>query len=152
LDAAKIRSISPHGWPRPRGYANGILVPAGRDLLFVAGMIGWDDTEKIVRGGMPAQFEQALRNVLAVVRAADGRTEDIVRMLVFVTSKAEYIEHRTDMGDAWRRVMGKHYPTMALVEVAGLVETGAVIEVEAIAAIGPAGDRRPPITSSVSPA
>ena len=81
----KIRTISPRGWPRPRGYANGLLVPAGRQLLFVAGMIGWDETEKIVMGGLTAQFEQALRNVLAVVHEAGGRTEDIVRIQVFVT-------------------------------------------------------------------
>jgi enamine deaminase RidA (YjgF/YER057c/UK114 family) len=132
---AKVRTISPRGWPRPRGYSNGLLVPAGRQLLFVAGMVGWDETEKIVLGGLTAQFEQALRNVLAVVTEAGGRTEDIVRMQVFVTDKAEYLEHRPDIGDAWRRLMGKHYPTMALVEVAGLVEHGAKVEIEAIAAI-----------------
>lgn len=138
MQRAKIRSISPRGWPRPRGYANGLLVPAGRQLLFVAGMIGWDETEKIVKGGLTAQFEQALRNVLAVVREAGGRTEDIVRMQVFVTDKHEYLEQRPDIGDAWRRLMGKHYPAMALVEVAGLVESGAKVEIEAIAALAPA--------------
>ena len=135
MQRAKVRTISPGGWPRPRGYSNGLLVPAGRQLLFIAGMIGWDETEKVVRGGLTAQFEQALRNVLAVVTEAGGRTEDIVRMQVFVTDKAEYLEHRPDIGDVWRRLMGKHYPTMALVEVAGLIESGAKVEIEAIAAI-----------------
>ena len=138
MQRAKVRTISPRGWPRPRGYANGVLVPAGRNLLFVAGMIGWDETEKIVLGGLPAQFEQALRNVLAVVAEAGGKASDIVRMQVFVTDKAEYLEQRPDIGDAWRRLMGKHYPTMALVEVSGLVERGAKVEIEAIAAIAPA--------------
>jgi len=138
VQGAKIRTISPRGWPRPRGYANGLLVPAGRQLLFVAGMVGWDEKEKIVLGGLAAQFEQALRNVLAVVQEAGGRTDDIVRMQVFVTDRAEYLAERADIGDAWRRLMGKHYPTMALVEVAGLVENGAKVEIEAIAAIRPA--------------
>jgi enamine deaminase RidA (YjgF/YER057c/UK114 family) len=98
-------------------------------------MVGWDENEKIVRGGLAAQFEQALRNVLAVVQESGGRANDVVRMLVFVTDKAEYLELRPDIGDSWRRLMGRHYPTMALVEVAGLVERGAKVEIEAIAAI-----------------
>lgn len=131
------RPVSPRGWPRPRGYANGMLVPAGRDLLFVAGMVGWDDKETIVAGGLAAQFEQALRNVVAVVAEAGGRSEDVVRMLVFVTDKSDYLAKRREIGDAWKRVMGRHYPAMALVEVAGLVEDGAQVEIEAVAAIAP---------------
>jgi len=138
------RSVDPRGWPRPRGYANGVLVPPGRQLLFVAGMVGWDAQEKIVPGGFAAQFEQALRNVLAVVTEAGGRADDVVRMLVFVVDKDEYLASRGELADAWRRTMGRHYPTMALVEVAGLVETGAKVEIEAIAAIAPATSSRPP--------
>jgi enamine deaminase RidA (YjgF/YER057c/UK114 family) len=114
-----------------------MLVPAGRDLLFVAGMVGWDAQEKIAAGGLAAQFEQALRNVAAVVAEAGGRPEDVVRMLVFVTDKADYVAKRREIGDAWKRVMGRHYPAMALVEVAGLVEDGAEVEIEAVAAIAP---------------
>ncbi len=135
MDPAKPRPITPRGWPRPRGYANGILVPPGRSLLFVSGMVGWDEHEKLVPGGFAAQFEQALRNVLAVVEEAGGRTEDVVRMVVFVVDKAEYLELRTELSDAWRRVMGRHYPAMALVQVAGLVENGALVEIEAVAAV-----------------
>jgi len=138
LSSDASRRIDPLGWPRPRGYANGILVPPGRQLLFVAGMIGWDAQEKIVAGGFAAQFEQALRNVLAVVTEAGGGAEDVVRMLVFVVDKNEYLASRGELSDAWRRTMGRQYPTMALVQVAGLVETGAKVEIEAIAAIAPA--------------
>lgn len=143
MSAPKARPINPRGWPRPRGYTNGILVPEGRQLLFVAGMVGWDETERIVPGGLVQQFEQALRNVLAVVAEAGGHTDDVVRMLVFVADRGEYIEQRTEIGDAWRRVMGRHYPTMALVQVAGFVEPGARVEIEAIAAIAPSTSTSP---------
>jgi enamine deaminase RidA (YjgF/YER057c/UK114 family) len=135
--SGRVHPIQPRNWPRPHGYANGILVPAGRELLFVAGMIGWDEHQKLVPGGLVQQFEQALRNVLVVVEEAGGRAEDTVRMLVFVTDRDGYLAARTEIGDAWRRVMGKHYPAMALVQVAGLVEHGAVVEIEAVAAIPP---------------
>jgi enamine deaminase RidA (YjgF/YER057c/UK114 family) len=135
VELPPARPVSPRGWPRPRGYANGMLLPAGRDLLFVAGMVGWDAKEKIVPGGLAAQFEQALANVVAVVAEAGGRAEDVVRMLVFVTDKADYLAKRREIGDAWKRVMGRHYPAMALVEVAGLVEDGAEVEIEAVAAL-----------------
>jgi len=104
-------------------------------MLYLAGMVGWDASEKIVPGGLPEQFEQALRNVVAVVAEAGGKPDDVVRMLVFVTDKREYLESRRSIGDAWRRVMGKHFPAMALVEVKGLVEDGAKVEIEAIAAV-----------------
>jgi enamine deaminase RidA (YjgF/YER057c/UK114 family) len=101
-------------------------------------MVGWDAQEKIVDGGFAAQFEQALRNVLAVVKEAGGRADDVVRMLVFVVDKGEYLASRSELAGAWRRTMGRHYPAMALVEVADLVETGARVEIEAVAAIAPA--------------
>jgi enamine deaminase RidA (YjgF/YER057c/UK114 family) len=131
-----FREIRPDGWPRPRGYANGLVVPPGASLVFVAGMVGWDESERIVQGGFAAQFERALANVVAVVEKAGGRADDVVRMLVYVTDKAEYVAARAEVGAAWRRVMGRHYPAMALVEVAGLLEDGAVVEVEAVAAVG----------------
>ena len=139
METPPARPVSPRGWPRPRGYANGMLVPAGRELLFVAGMVGWDTQEKVVPGGLAAQFEQALRNVVAVVSEAGGRPEDVVRMLVFVTDKAAYLARRAEIGEGWKRVMGRHFPAMALVEVAGLVEDGAIVEIEAVAAIAPRG-------------
>jgi enamine deaminase RidA (YjgF/YER057c/UK114 family) len=135
VEADKPRPVSPRNWPRPRGYSNGFLVPPGRSLLFVGGMVGWDEHETIVPGGFVPQFEQALRNVVAVVEEAGGGAGDVVRMLVFVADREEYLAARGDLGDVWRRVMGRHYPTMALVQVAGFVEAGARVEIEAVAAI-----------------
>lgn len=135
--AATLRAVHPEGWPRPRGYSNGIAVPAGRELLLTGGMVGWDAQERIVPGGFVAQFEQAVANVLAVVRAAGGGPEDVARMTVYVVDREEYLASREALGAAWRRTMGRHYPAMALVQVAGLVEDGARVEIEAVAALPP---------------
>lgn len=130
-----VRAIQPAGWPRPRGYSNGVLVPAGHDMVFTAGMVGWDVHERIVPGGFVPQFEQALANIVAVVREAGGGPEHIVRMVAFVVDKREYLDAQDAVGAAWRRVIGRHFPAMALVQVAGLVETDARVEIEAVAAI-----------------
>lgn len=134
-DAQAVRAIQPEGWPRPSGYANGILVPAGRDLLFVAGQIGWDEQGRVVSDDFVAQFAQALGNCVAVVRAAGGGPEDIVRLTIYVTDKSSYLDRLRDVGQAWKTVMGRHFPAMALVEVAGLIEQGARVEIEATAAL-----------------
>ena len=112
-----------------------MLAPAGARLLFVAGQVGWDGDQRIVSDAFTAQFEQALTNALTVVEAAGGTTTSIVRLTVYVTDKAEYLADLKGVGDAYRRVLGRHFPAMALVEVAGLVEAGAKLEVEATAAI-----------------
>ena len=130
-----LESLLPEGWPRPKGYANGIRVPAGRDLVFVAGMVGWDADERIVSTDFVAQFEQALRNVLAVVEQAGGSSGDVVRMTVLVTDLEAYRSRLPELGLTWRSVMGRAYPTMALLQVKGLLETGALVEIEATAAI-----------------
>jgi enamine deaminase RidA (YjgF/YER057c/UK114 family) len=130
-----IEPLQPEGWPRPRGYANGVRVPAGHDLVFTAGMIGWDADERIVDGGFAAQFEQALRNVVAVVQAAGGSAEHLVRLTIYVTDREEYLAALADLGAVWKRVMGRWYPVMALVQVRGLVERGAVLEMEGVAAV-----------------
>ena len=129
------RAIQPEGWPRPKGYGNGFEVPPGHRLVFTAGMVGWDEAERIVDGGFVAQFEQALRNVLAVVRTAGGGPEHVVSMTAFVVDRDEYLGTLAALGDAWKRTMGRNYPAMALVVVAGLVETGARVEIQAVAAI-----------------
>lgn len=133
--SSPLRPVQPQGWPRPRGYSNGMLVPAGHDLLLVGGMIGWDESERIVPGGFVAQFEKALENVLAVVREAGGGPENVARMTVYVVDRAEYLASTAALGAAWKRLMGRHYPAMALVQVAGLVEEGARLEIEATAAL-----------------
>ena len=133
------RVVQPEGWPRPRGYANGLLVPAGHDLLFLAGQIGWDATERLVDGGFVAQFEQALRNVAELVEAAGGSVEHIVRLTMYCVDKRQYLADLEGVGRAYRAVLGRHFPVMAMVEVAALVEDGALIEIEATAALPPRG-------------
>ena len=127
--------LQPPGWPRPRGYSNGIVVPPGHALVLTGGVIGWDETETLVSGGFAAQFEQALRNVLAVCAEAGAGPEHVVRMTCYVTDREQYLADLPGLGTAWRRTMGRSYPTMALVQVAGLVEPGALVEIEATAAV-----------------
>lgn len=127
--------VQPAGWARPRGYVNG-LVAEGR-LLFVAGQIGWDPTCETPRfpEGFAGQFEQALANVLAVVREAGGAPESIARMTVYVTDKHAYLAAAKEIGAAWRKHLGRHYPAMALVQVAALLEDQAMVEIEATAVL-----------------
>jgi enamine deaminase RidA (YjgF/YER057c/UK114 family) len=128
-------AVDPPELGPPSGYANGILVPAGRRLLFIAGQVGWDAAQTMVEGGFAAQFAQALRNVLAVVRAAGGAPQDVARVTLYVVSRDEYAAARRDIGRAWRELLGRHYPAMAMVEVKGLLEPGALVEIEATAAV-----------------
>jgi enamine deaminase RidA (YjgF/YER057c/UK114 family) len=125
--------VQPPGWPTPRGYANGI-VTSGR-TLWIAGQIGWDAEGRFASDDLADQFGQALDNVLAVVRAAGGAPEDIVRMTVYVTDVPAYRASVSAIGKAWRGRLGKHYPAMALVGVTELVEPRARVEIEAVAAL-----------------
>lgn len=127
--------LEPPGWPRPRGYSNGMQAQGA--LVAVAGQIGWDETGRLVDGGFAAQFEQTLANVLAVVRVAGGGPRDVISLTVYVVDKQEYAAALAEVGAAWKRLMGKHFPAMALVEVAGLVEPGAKVEIQGLAAIAP---------------
>jgi enamine deaminase RidA (YjgF/YER057c/UK114 family) len=127
--------VNPESLGEPKGWNNGMLGPAGGRLLFVAGQVAMDADGAVVAGDMAAQWERSLENVLAVVRAAGGRPSDIGRMTVFVTDKEAYLSSRKPLGEVWRRLMGRHYPAMAVVEVKGLVEEGAVVEIEATAVI-----------------
>jgi len=127
--------INPEELGAPKGWNNGMLAPTGGRVLFVAGQTARDAEGRIVDGGFVAQFERALENVLAVVRAAGGGPEHIGRMTVYVTDLAAYREALRPLGEAWRRRMGRHYPAMALVEVAALVDEGAMVEIEATAVV-----------------
>ena len=127
--------MNPESLGFPRGYSNGMLAPAGARLLFVAGQVGWDGEQRIVSDEFTAQFEQALANVLTVVEAAGGSAANLVRLTVYVTDKREYLADLKSVGEASRSVLGRHFPAMSLVEVAGLVEAGAKVEVEATAAV-----------------
>lgn len=127
--------IQPKGWAKPRGYANGI-VAAGR-FLAIAGQVGWDPVNAVPT--FPAtfveQFDRALGNVIAVLREAGGTPEHLLRMTVYVTNKHEYIDALAEIGAAWRRQVGKHYPAMALVQVAALLDDRAKVEIEADAVL-----------------
>jgi enamine deaminase RidA (YjgF/YER057c/UK114 family) len=126
--------IHPTHFPKPRGYANGILteMPGGR-VLHIAGQIGWDKDAHIVSPDFAVQFLQALDNVIAIVREAGGATEHIVKLLVFVTDLDAYRAGAPAIGEGWRGRLGKYYPAMSLVKVAGLLEPGALVEIEGVA-------------------
>ena len=124
--------LQPPDWARPKGYANGILAE-GR-LLFVAGQIGWDAEQRLV-AGLVAQTERALRNVVAVLREGGAGPEHIARMTWYVTDKHAYNAALAEIGQAYRTVIGTHYPTMTLVEVADLLEPGAQVEIEVTAVV-----------------
>lgn len=126
------RAILPEGWPEPRGYANG-MVASGR-VLVTGGLVGWD-ADGVFAEGFVAQFRQTLINVRAVVEAGGGRVEDIVRLTWYVTDMAAYRESLKAIGPVYRAVMGRHFPAMAVVGVAALVEPQALVEIEATAVI-----------------
>ena len=126
------RVLLPEGWPRPKGYSNGIEA-SGR-LVFVAGQIGWDQTGAFP-DGFSAQFRQTIDNTLAVLAEAGAGPEHIVRMTWYVVDKAEYLAALRDIGAVWRERIGPHYPAMAVVEVKGLIEDAARIEIETTAVV-----------------
>ena len=124
--------LQPPGWPRPTGYANGMA--ARGKLVFTAGQVGWD-TEGNFPGSQAEQVEQALLNVAAVLAEAGAGPEHLVRLTWFVTDRQAYLDAQAEIGAAYRRVLGQHYPAMSLVEVSALVEAQALVEIEATAVI-----------------
>lgn len=130
---SSLEKVEVAGWPAPRGYVNGV-VARGR-TLFVAGQIGWLPDGSFPSDDLAVQFAQALDNVIAVVRAAGGSPESIARMTVYVTDLEAYRSSLRAVGQAWRERLGKHFPAMALVGVAGLVERAAKVEIEATAVL-----------------
>jgi enamine deaminase RidA (YjgF/YER057c/UK114 family) len=128
--------IQPEGWAPAKGYANGMLSADGH--LFVGGQIGWTADQKFEAHDFIGQMKQALRNIREVVEAAGGLPEDIMRLTWYVTDKAEYLAAQAEVGRAYREVMGRHFPAMAMVVVAGLIEDEARVEIEATAVISKA--------------
>jgi len=128
-----MKVLQPTGWSPPTGYANGIA--ASGTLVFIAGQVGWDAQQKFHSEELPAQFEQALQNVLAVLAAAGGRPEHLCRMTAFCCDKPAYLAARQDLGRIWRRLIGRHYPAMSMIFVADLLDFPARIELEATAVI-----------------
>ena len=128
-----MRALQPTGWPRPKGYANGIEA-SGR-LVFVAGQIGWDESGAFPSGDLAGQVRQTLSNVLAVLAEAGAGPEHVVRLTWYVTDRDEYLGSLKEIGTAYREVMGRHFPAMAVVAVAGLIEAEAKVEIEATAVL-----------------
>jgi enamine deaminase RidA (YjgF/YER057c/UK114 family) len=125
----------PEGWAKPSGYAN--AVSAEGRAVHVAGQVGWDPvTQQVVEGGFAAQVRQALRNVVAALAAAGARPEQIARLTWYITDRDAYMGARKEVGAAYRDVIGRHFPAMSVVVVAGLIEPGALVEIEATAING----------------
>jgi enamine deaminase RidA (YjgF/YER057c/UK114 family) len=128
-----MKTLLPEGWPRPSGYANGIL--AEGKMVFVAGQIGWTPEGKFEAKDFIGQLRQTLKNTLDVLAAGDAGPEHIVRMTWYVTDRDEYLANLGEMGAVWRELMGKNYPTMACVAVSALMEKDAKIEIETTAVL-----------------
>jgi enamine deaminase RidA (YjgF/YER057c/UK114 family) len=136
----ELSFVQPEDWAVPKGYSNGVLAPAGRRLLAVAGQIGWGPDGTLVEPPLGldrfvCQFAQALSNVAVVVKTAGGSPADVMSLRIYVTDKRRYMQQTRAIGAAYRAIFGSHYPAMALVEVADLLEEGALVEIEALAAL-----------------
>ncbi len=129
-----MKVLLPNGWDAPVGYANGIAAGSGT-LVFVAGQVGWDAQQKFASEEVAPQFEQALKNVLAVLAEAGGGPSHICRMTAYCCDKPAYLAARPQLGAIWRRLMGRHYPAMSMIFVADLLDHPAKIELEATAVV-----------------
>jgi enamine deaminase RidA (YjgF/YER057c/UK114 family) len=134
MNTTPHRVLQPAGWPRPKGYANGML--ARGEMVFVGGMIGTDREGRLADGFL-AQMKQALRNISAVLSEAGASSEHIVRLTWYVCDINEYLADLSALGAAYREVMGRHFPAMAVVQVTRLVEPRARLEIEATAVLPP---------------
>lgn len=128
-----MKILHPPSWPRPKGYANGISAK-GR-LVFTAGVVGWDEEGSFQEHTLAGQFAQALSNTLQILAEDAAGPEHVVRMTCYVTDRSEYLASLQAIGEAWRKIMGSNYPAMALVEVKGLVESAAKVEIETTAVV-----------------
>ena len=127
--------INPESLGAPRGYSNGVLAQAGGRLLFIAGQVAWNQQQQIVSDDLVEQFDRALANVIAVVTEAGGEPDQIARLIIYVTDKNEYRLRMKEIGECYRARMGKHFPAMVLVQVAGLLDDRAKIEIEGAAVL-----------------
>jgi enamine deaminase RidA (YjgF/YER057c/UK114 family) len=132
----KPRIIHPDGWAPALGYANGMLMPDG--TLHIGGQIGWTRDKQFEATGFIGQMEQALDNVADIVRAAGGEVSDVGRLTWFIKDKVEYLAYQKEIGQAYRRVFGRHFPAMSMLVVKDLIEDAALLEIEATAYIKPA--------------
>jgi enamine deaminase RidA (YjgF/YER057c/UK114 family) len=130
--------LLPQDWAPPIGYANGIVVPAGR-LVFIAGQVGWDEQQQFHSKDLIPQFEQALKNILAILAQAGGAPTHICRITAYCIDRPAYLTSRAELGAIWKKLMGTHYPAMSMIFVADLLDHPAKIELEATAVIPVAG-------------
>jgi len=130
----EMNFVNPASLAQPRGYTHGIKTLGASTLLFLGGQVGWDKDGRLVGDNdIVAQFDQALENLLAVVRESGGKAENIVKLNIYVTDKGAYLASIKEAGQAYRKHMGKHFPAMTLVEVKSLYEDGAMVEIEGMA-------------------
>ena len=128
-----MKILQPPGWPRPKGYSNGISA-SGR-VIFTAGVVGWDEHQNFPSDRLVDQFEQVVRNTLAILAEDGAGPEHVVRMTCYVIDRTEYLSQRDELAPVWKSVMGTNYPAMALVEVSALVENAALVEIETTAVV-----------------
>lgn len=131
--------LHPPGWPRPRGYANGVL--ADGNMVFVSGMVGWNERGEFDTDSLPGQVRQALANMVAVLKEAGGAPEHVVRMTWYLRDREEYLGATAEIGMVYREIMGRHFPAMTVIEVSGLLEDRARVEIEATAIMPSCGPR-----------
>jgi len=134
---SEFKFLQPRGWKPAKGYANGV-VAEGR-TVFIAGQIGWTEDARLVGSDFVAQVERALMNVVAVLKEAGGEPRHLTRLTWFVTDKAAYVARQREIGEVYRRVIGRHFPAMSLLVVSELLEDGAKVEIEATAVLPPSG-------------
>jgi len=127
------KAINPESWASPKGYSNAMLTADG--TLYIGGQVGWTAEEVFESDTFIGQMEQVLRNIVTIIDAAGGKIEDITRLTWFVTDKRDYMNNQSEVGKVYRKVLGRHFPAMSMVIVAGLVEDGALLEIEATAVL-----------------
>lgn len=128
-----MKFLQPPNWPRPKGYANGTAAK-GR-MVFVSGIVGWNEQEKFAARDFVGQARQALKNIVAILDQAQARPEHIARMTWYVLDKKQYLGSAKEIGAVYREIVGRHYPAMTVVEVSGLIETDALLEIEVTAVV-----------------
>lgn len=128
-----MRTVQPPGWPRPKGYSNGVV--ASGTMVFLAGIVGWTEDQVFASDDFVDQARQALANIVTLLDEAGSKPEHIVRMTWFVADKHECLARQKPLGDAYRDTIGRHFPPMAVLEVSGFVEAGAKLEIETTAVI-----------------
>jgi enamine deaminase RidA (YjgF/YER057c/UK114 family) len=129
-----MQILQPPGWARPKGFSNGIAVRGGR-TVYIAGQVGWTGAGEWKESSFAGQFRQALANIVAVLAEAGGHPEHLVRLTWYVLDRQEYLASLKEVGAAYRELIGKHYPVMSVLQVGGLVEDRARLEIEATAVI-----------------